>query len=94
MGAEKLFHIVISALSFQGKLINHGLWSVSRHPNYLGEILLWTGLYISASSVLKGEHIPHILCPRPTKLGRGNVGFTMSVSLCVSVSVNTLQASI
>jgi len=41
-----------------GKFINQGLWSISRHPNYLGEIMMWSGLYISSTSVLKGwEHI-------------------------------------
>ncbi|KAL8598312.1 hypothetical protein ACOMHN_047633 [Nucella lapillus] len=41
-----------------GQFIHHGLWSISRHPNYLGEILMWTGLYVSASSVLSGwEHV-------------------------------------
>jgi len=34
-----------------GKFINSGLWSISRHPNYLGEITLWWGLYISAVTV-------------------------------------------
>ena len=32
------------------KWIQHGLWSRVRHPNYSGEILLWFGLFISASS--------------------------------------------
>lgn len=29
----------------KGKLMRDGLWKVSRHPNYLGEISTWWGLY-------------------------------------------------
>jgi len=32
----------------EGKTINTGLWNRSRHPNYLGEILTWWGLFIIA----------------------------------------------
>lgn len=30
----------------KGKFIDTGVWRISRHPNYLGEILFWWGLYI------------------------------------------------
>lgn len=30
----------------KGKFIDTGIWRISRHPNYLGEILFWWGLYI------------------------------------------------
>ncbi|PIK62928.1 hypothetical protein BSL78_00163 [Apostichopus japonicus] len=47
----------------KGKFINSGLWSVSRHPNYLGEILVWSGLYLSASSVFSGWQHVSVLSP-------------------------------
>ena len=27
------------------EFVNTGLWKISRHPNYLGEIMFWTGVY-------------------------------------------------
>ena len=45
------------------KWISHGLWSVVRHPNYLGEILLWLGLFVSASSSFKGWDYVSVLSP-------------------------------
>lgn len=35
-----------------GKLLQSGLWSITRHPNYLGEILIWSGLYASGITLL------------------------------------------
>jgi len=37
-----------------GKLLTHGLWRYSRHPNYFGEALLWWGIYLLAVSVPGG----------------------------------------
>lgn len=38
----------------RGKFIQTGLWSISRHPNYLGEIMLWIGVAVIAFPVLVG----------------------------------------
>jgi steroid 5-alpha reductase family enzyme len=38
----------------QGRYITRGLWAISRHPNYLGEIVLWIGVAIAAVPSLHG----------------------------------------
>ncbi|MHA1966317.1 MAG: DUF1295 domain-containing protein [Candidatus Hodarchaeales archaeon] len=38
----------------KGKFIKSGLWSISRHPNYFGEILLWVGIAVIALPTLEG----------------------------------------
>ncbi len=38
-----------------GTFIRTGLWKYSRHPNYLGEILMWWGVAFSAVAVLGFE---------------------------------------
>lgn len=38
----------------EGRFITTGLWSWSRHPNYFGEITLWTGMLIMGIPVLSG----------------------------------------
>jgi steroid 5-alpha reductase family enzyme len=38
----------------RGRFITTGLWSWSQHPNYFGEILLWTGIAFMAVPVLFG----------------------------------------
>lgn len=40
--------------SNQGKWIESGLWSYSRHPNYFGEIFLWTGIAFFGVSCFSG----------------------------------------
>lgn len=36
------------------RFITTGLWSWSRHPNYFGEILLWTGVAVMSLPLLEG----------------------------------------
>lgn len=38
----------------EGRFISTGLWAWSRHPNYFGEITLWTGMAILAVPILSG----------------------------------------
>jgi steroid 5-alpha reductase family enzyme len=40
--------------SRSGIFITTGLWAVSRHPNYLGEIMLWAGVALVAVPTLVG----------------------------------------
>lgn len=42
----------------RGRFIATGLWAWSRHPNYFGEITLWTGVALLAAPVLSGwQHV-------------------------------------
>ncbi|MGD8606774.1 MAG: DUF1295 domain-containing protein [Myxococcales bacterium] len=36
-----------------GRFVHEGLWAWSRHPNYFGEIVLWIGIFVIASSTLQ-----------------------------------------
>lgn len=45
------------------KFIRHGLWAWSRHPNYFGEILLWTGIAIAAIPMLEGWQYVTLISP-------------------------------
>ena len=37
-----------------GQFIQSGLWKYSRHPNYFGEILIWTGMAVIGISIYSG----------------------------------------
>jgi len=45
------------------RFITSGLWSVSRHPNYLGEMILWAGAALVALPVLQSWQYLTLLSP-------------------------------
>ena len=45
------------------KYISTGLWSISRHPNYFGEITLWSGIYVMSLPSLSGIEYLTIISP-------------------------------
>ena len=47
----------------KGSFITSGLWAISRHPNYLGEITLWMGIAIMALPVLQGWQNATLISP-------------------------------
>ncbi len=47
----------------QGRFITTGLWAWSRHPNYFGEITLWTGMAIMALPILAGWRWVALISP-------------------------------
>jgi steroid 5-alpha reductase family enzyme len=47
----------------KGSFIASGLWGISRHPNYFGEITLWAGIAIIALPVLRGWQFATLISP-------------------------------
>lgn len=47
----------------EGEFIDEGLWSISRHPNYFGEIIIWIGLLISSFEVFTGWQWVGVISP-------------------------------
>jgi len=45
------------------KFITSGLWARSRHPNYFGEIVLWTGIAVMSFSSLEGLQYLTLISP-------------------------------
>ena len=46
-----------------GQFITTGLWSISRHPNYFGEIMVWIGMALISFPVLSGWQYATLISP-------------------------------
>ncbi len=46
-----------------GRFIAEGLWSLSRHPNYFGEIVVWIGVAMVALPALSGVALVTLVSP-------------------------------
>lgn len=59
------FHKFIFKLNADnaGKWCDVGLWKVTRHPNYLGEIVLWWGVFLISAEVLQGGKWVAVISP-------------------------------
>lgn len=64
------------------KFCNVGLWSISRHPNYFGEIILWWGIFISSCRIFSPIMYISILSP-----------ITITILLLFVSGVNLLENS-
>ena len=47
----------------KGKFIHTGVWAWSRHPNYFGEIMLWSGMATIALPILRGWQCVTLISP-------------------------------
>lgn len=47
----------------EGAFITTGLWARSRHPNYFGEVVVWTGVAIIAFPALGGWQLATLVSP-------------------------------
>ena len=64
------------------RFITSGLWSISRHPNYFGEIVLWYGLFLAAAPYFSSKWAFFtILCPTWT-----------AIQLCAFTGIPLLEA--
>ena len=50
-------------ISNKGQFISSGLWSISRHPNYFGEMMIWVGISFVTIPILIGWQFITLISP-------------------------------
>ena len=77
--ADKSLHIFLESNPGTGLTCREGIWSYSRHPNYLGEMTFWTGIFMSHFAIY------------PDKWQRGT-GFLLIICVFVFASIPLMEA--
>lgn len=52
--ADRQLHRFAADPANRGRIIDRGLWKISRHPNYLGEIGFWCGMWLFGLAAAPG----------------------------------------
>jgi len=76
--SDRAIHAFLHENTGKGKSCNVSLWKYSRHPNYLGEMTFWTGVYIVSVGA------------DPSKWYLG-LGFLSIIALFLSVSIPMME---
>lgn len=76
--ADSAIHKFLREHKGQGKTCNISVWRYSRHPNYLGEMSFWTGMYFYFVAV----------CPGIWYKG---LGFLSIIALFLTVSIPMME---
>lgn len=76
--ADTAIHRFLREHPGEGRTCNISVWRYSRHPNYLGEMSFWTGLYLYFVALL----------PEKWYLG---LGFLTIIALFLSVSIPMME---
>ena len=77
--ADKSLHIFIDNNPGSKLTCREGLWKYSRHPNYLGEMMFWTGIFISYLAMYSGEW-------------QKGIGFLLIICVFVFASIPLMEA--
>ena len=76
--ADRAIHRFLRENKGSGKTCDISIWKYSRHPNYLGEMTFWTGIFIAFLGVM------------PEKWYFG-LGFLLIIALFLSVSIPMME---
>ena len=76
--SDRSIHRFLRAHARERRTCDEGVWRYSRHPNYLGEMSFWTGLFLYFAA----------LCPGKWYCG---LGFLTIIALFLAVSVPMME---